>query len=94
MDTTSSGKQKASAGTQALAGGGPPEVPAKPRAIASELFNIQQRLFLVNDANTVSISSLLILGHISPQSPKMSAARNVGIRDFSTSLSRLSLSLY
>jgi hypothetical protein len=41
MDTASSGKQKAPAGTQALAAGSPPEVPAKPRAIASELFSIQ-----------------------------------------------------
>jgi hypothetical protein len=61
MDTASSGKQKAPTGTQALAASSPLEIPAKPRAIASKLFNIQQRLFLVSDISTVSISS-----HISP----------------------------
>jgi hypothetical protein len=38
MDTTSSGKLKAPAKTQALAAGSPPDIPAKPRAIASEFF--------------------------------------------------------
>jgi hypothetical protein len=55
MDTTSSGKKKAPAETQALDTGNPPDILARPRAIASELFNIQQRLYLVADANTVSI---------------------------------------
>jgi hypothetical protein len=31
-----------------------PEIPAKPRAIDSKLFSIQQRLYLVADATTVS----------------------------------------
>jgi hypothetical protein len=35
MDTASSGKQKAPARTQALIAGNPPEIPAKPRAIAN-----------------------------------------------------------
>jgi hypothetical protein len=77
MDTASSGKRKAPTETQALAAGSPLEIPVKPRAIASELFNIQQRLFLVFDVSTVSISS-----HIS-QSPKMPVARDMGIQDFS-----------
>jgi hypothetical protein len=55
MDMASSGKKKAPAGTQALIVGNPPDIPARPRAIASELFSIQQRLYLVADANTVSI---------------------------------------
>jgi hypothetical protein len=91
MDTASSDKLKAPAGTQSLAAGSPPEVLAKPRAIASELFSIQQRLFLVNDATTISISPLLVFSHISPQSPKMLAVRNMGTRDFPTSLFRLIL---
>jgi hypothetical protein len=94
MDTASSGKSKASAGSQALAADSPSEVSAKLRAIASELFSIQQRLFLVNDASIVSISPLAILSHISPQSLKMPADRHMGIQDFPTSLFRLSLSLY
>jgi hypothetical protein len=61
MDTASSGKQKAPVETQALATGSPLEIPAKPRSIASELFNIQQRLFLVSDVSTVSISSHISL---------------------------------
>jgi hypothetical protein len=94
MDTASFGKLKAPAGTQSLAAGSPPEVLAKPRAIASELFSIHQRLFLVNDATTVSISPLLVFSHISPQSPKMPAVRNMGIQDFPTCLFRLSPILY
>jgi hypothetical protein len=54
MDMASSRKKKALAGTQALVNGNPPEIPAKPRAIDSELFSIQQRLYLVADATTVS----------------------------------------
>jgi hypothetical protein len=55
MDTASSGKKKTLAGTQALVAGNPPDIPAKPRAIASELFSIQQRLYRATDATTVSI---------------------------------------
>jgi hypothetical protein len=55
MDTASSGQKKTLAETQALAAGNPPDIPAKPRAIASELFSIQQRLYRVADATTVSI---------------------------------------
>jgi hypothetical protein len=73
MDTASSVKLKAPVGTQALAAAGPPDVLTKPRAIASELFSIQQRLFLTSNASTVSISPLLVFSHISPQSPKMLA---------------------
>jgi hypothetical protein len=94
MDTASSGKLKAPAGTQSLAAGSPPKVPAKSRAIASELFSIQQRLFLVNNATIVSISPLLVFSHISPQSSKMLAVRNTSLRDFPTSLFRVSLSPY
>jgi hypothetical protein len=55
MDTTSSGKKKTLAGTQTLAAGNPPPIPAKPMAIACELLSIQQRLYRVADATTVSI---------------------------------------
>jgi hypothetical protein len=55
MDTASSSKQKAPAETQAIVAGNPSDIPAKPRAIASELFNIQQWLFLVSDTTTVSV---------------------------------------
>jgi hypothetical protein len=54
MDTASSDKQKAPAGTQALVAGSPLVIPAKPVAIASEQFSIQHRLFLVANATTVS----------------------------------------
>jgi hypothetical protein len=40
IDTASSGKQKAPIGTQALLAGNTSDIPANPRAIASELFNI------------------------------------------------------
>jgi hypothetical protein len=38
MDTASSDNLKAPAKTHALAADGPPEIPAKPRAIASQFF--------------------------------------------------------
>jgi hypothetical protein len=41
MDTGSSGKKKAPARTQALVAGNPTDIPAKPIAIANELFSIQ-----------------------------------------------------
>jgi outer membrane biosynthesis protein TonB len=69
MDTASSGKQKALVGTQVLVAGSPSDVPAKPRAIVGELFSIQQRLFLVSNATTVSVSPLLVHNDIFPQSP-------------------------
>jgi hypothetical protein len=55
MDTASSGKKKTLARTETLAAGNPPAIPAKPVAIASELFSIQKRLYRVADATTVSI---------------------------------------
>jgi hypothetical protein len=54
MDTTSSSNPKAPAKTQALVAGGP-EIPVKPRVIASEFFKVQQNLFQITDATTVSI---------------------------------------
>jgi hypothetical protein len=59
VDTPSSGKKKALAGTPAP--GNPDVIPAKPIAIASELFSIQQRLYRLTDARNVSI-----FPHISP----------------------------
>jgi hypothetical protein len=55
MDTTSFGKKKTLAGTQTLAAGNPPAILAKPVAIASELFSIQQRLYRMANAITISI---------------------------------------
>jgi hypothetical protein len=74
MDTASSGKRKKLA--EVLAPGNPDAIPAKPIAIASELFSIQQRLHLLFDATNVSTFL------ISPQSPKMSVVRDTDIRDF------------
>jgi hypothetical protein len=59
VDTASSGKKKSLAGT--LAPGNPDVIPAKPIAIASELFSIQQRLYRLADATNVST-----FPHISP----------------------------
>jgi hypothetical protein len=73
MDTASSKKKKL---TGVPAPGNPDVVPAKPIAIASELFSIQQRLHLLADATNVSIFLIY------PQSPKMSAIRDTDIRDF------------
>jgi hypothetical protein len=55
MDTASSSKKKALARTQTIATGNPPAILAKPVAIASELFSIQQRLYRMADATTISI---------------------------------------
>jgi hypothetical protein len=52
MDTASSGKKKTLAGVSAP--GNPNVIPAKPIAIASELFSIQQRLYRLADATNVS----------------------------------------
>jgi hypothetical protein len=73
MDTASSKKKKL---TGVLTPGNPDVVLAKPIAIASELFSIQQRLHLLADATNVSIFLIY------PQSPKMSAVRDTDIRDF------------
>jgi hypothetical protein len=73
MDTASSKKKKLA---KVPAPGNPDAIPAKPIAIASELFSIQQRLHLLADATNVSTFL------ISPQSPKMSAVRDTDIRDF------------
>jgi hypothetical protein len=73
MDTASSKKKKL-AGVPAP--GNPDAIPAKPIAIANELFSIQQRLHLLADATNASTFL------ISPQSPKMLAVRDTDIRDF------------
>jgi hypothetical protein len=78
MDTASSKKKKL---TGIPAPGNPDVVPAKPIAIASELFSIQQRLHLLADATNVSIFLIY------PQSPKMSAVQDMDIRDFPIFLS-------
>jgi hypothetical protein len=59
VDTASSDKKKALAETPAP--GNPDVIPAKPIAIASELFSIQQRLYHLADATNVST-----FPHISP----------------------------
>jgi hypothetical protein len=59
VDTASSSKKKALAGTPAPSN--PDIIPAKPVAIASELFSIQQRLYRLAKATNVSIYP-----HISP----------------------------
>jgi hypothetical protein len=73
MDTSSSKKKKL---IGVPAPGNPDVVPAKTIAIANELFSIQQRLHLLADAINVSIFLIY------PQSPKMSAVRDMDIRDF------------
>jgi hypothetical protein len=78
MDTASSKKKKL---IRVPAPGNPDVVPAKPIAIASELFSIQQRLHLLADATNLSIFLIY------PQSPKMSAVRYTDIRDFPIFLS-------
>jgi hypothetical protein len=78
MDTASSKKKKLAG---VLAPGNPDAIPAKPIAIASELFSIQQRLHLLADATNVSTFL------ISPQSPKMSVVRDTNIQDFPIFLS-------
>jgi hypothetical protein len=52
VDTTSSSKKKALADTQIA--DNPPAIPAKPIAIASKLFSIQQRLYHLAEATNVS----------------------------------------
>jgi hypothetical protein len=73
MDTASSKKKKL---TGVPAPGNPDVVPAKPIAITSELFSIQQRLHLLADTTNVSIFLIY------PQSLKMLAVRDMDIRDF------------
>jgi hypothetical protein len=63
VDTASFGKKKALAGTQTVTTGNPPAIPAKPVAIASELFSIQQRLYHVADATTVTTYPYISLVH-------------------------------
>jgi hypothetical protein len=53
VDTASSSKKKTLAETPAL--GNPTAIPAKPIAIASKLFSIQQRLYRLSEASTGSI---------------------------------------
>jgi hypothetical protein len=64
MDTASSNNPRALAKTQTIASGSS-EIPANPQIIASELFNVQQRLYQVVSATTVSILPSLILSLIS-----------------------------
>jgi hypothetical protein len=70
VDTASSGRKKSLAGTPAP--GNPDVIPAKPIAIASELFSIQQKLYRLADATNVST-----FPHISP------VPENVGCPGFS-----------
>jgi hypothetical protein len=58
-DTTSSGKKKTLAGTPAPSN--PDVILAKPVAIASELFSIQQRLYRLAEATNVSTYSYISL---------------------------------
>jgi hypothetical protein len=78
MDTASSKKKKL---TRVLAPGNPDAIPAKPIAIASELFSIQKRLHLLADATNVSTFLIYL------QSPKMLAVWDTDIRDFPIFLS-------
>jgi hypothetical protein len=55
MDIASSGQKKTLAGTQALAAGNPPAYRPSPEPLPSELFSIQQRLYRMVDATTISI---------------------------------------
>jgi hypothetical protein len=74
MDTADSKSKKLA---DASATGNPADILAtKPIPIACELLSLQQRLHLLADATNVS------LFYIYPQSPKMSAARDTGTRDF------------
>jgi hypothetical protein len=74
MDTADSRSKKLA---EALATGNPSDIlAAKPIPIACELLSLQQRLHLLADATNVS------LFYIYPQSPKMSAVRDMGSRDF------------
>jgi hypothetical protein len=78
MDTASSGKKKTLA--RVLAPGNPDVIPAKPIAIASELFSIQQRLYRLADATNVST-----FPYISPV-PKNVGCPGYGHPGFSISL--------
>jgi hypothetical protein len=74
MDTANSKSKKLA---EASATGNPADILAtKPIPIACDLLSLQQRLHLLADATNVS------LFYIHPQSPKMSAARDTGTRDF------------
>jgi hypothetical protein len=74
MDTADSRSKKLA---EASATGNPSDIlAAKPIPIACELLSLQQRLHLLADATNVSLL------YIYPQSPKMSAVRDTGSRDF------------
>jgi hypothetical protein len=76
MDTADSRSKKLA---EAKTSGDPSDfLAAKPIPIASELLSIQQRLHKLASATNVSSPYLLTY----PQSPKMSAVRDVDIRDF------------
>jgi hypothetical protein len=74
MDTADSRSRKLA---EASATGNLADILAvKPVPIACELLSLQQRLYLLADATNVS------LFYLYPQSPKMSAVRDTGTRDF------------
>jgi hypothetical protein len=76
MDTADSRSKKLA---EAKTSGDPSDfLAAKPIPIASELLSIQQRLHKLASATNVSPLYL----HTYPQSPKMSAVRDMDIRDF------------
>jgi hypothetical protein len=76
MDTADSRSKKLA---EAKTSGDPSDfLAAKPLPIASELLSIQQRLHKLASATNVSPLYL----HTYPQSPKMSAVRDMDIRDF------------
>jgi hypothetical protein len=76
MDTADSRSKKMA---EASATGNPSDIlAAKPIPIASELLSLQQRLHQLADATNVSLLYLQTY----PQSPKMSAVRDMHIRGF------------
>jgi hypothetical protein len=76
MDTADSRSKKLA---EASATGNPADIlAAKPIPIPCELLSLQQRLHLLADATNVSLFYI----YIYPQSPKMSAVRDTGSRDF------------
>jgi hypothetical protein len=80
MDTADSRSKKVA---ETSATGNPADIlAAKPIPIASELLSLQQRLHHLADATNVS--PLYLYSY--PQSPKMSAVRDMDIRDFPTLL--------
>jgi hypothetical protein len=76
MDTADSRSKKMA---EASGTGNPLDIlAAKPVPIACELLSLQQRLHQLADATNVSLLYL----YTYPQSPKISAVRDMDIRDF------------